>query len=296
MKADLMKKASVLIGILVLVSGCQKPGPIELVDDRDDSNLIQVIATGSDADSIFATSGVDTSGLFNSRYYAKMYFSHVYYSLQSRSDSFMQAEAIFLDKTNPVVWNGHMLGYASLDVGEVTLEGDTLPKVQHKMKLGSTGDTTAGYQYYMKNEHSTGPHDQYHWNGSGKGPVGPFNKSGSSAPSMRVTEVDPPFIPIDAPITLRWKCTNTYVNLFISREGNQVQRAWVPLIYLKIRNIKGEIQLPAKVLEMIPLKQYPRLLFTLTSEAQSVTNIPGYSDDVLLHSASIHNLLLNVGP
>lgn len=293
-----MKIVSVLIGILVIISGCQNPGPIELVDERDDSNLIQVIATGGDADSIFATSGVDTSGLFNSRYFAKMYFSHVYYSLQSRSDSFMQAEAIFLDKTKPVMWNGHMLGYASLDIGDVTLEGDTLPKVQHKMRLGATGDTTAGYQYYMKHEHSTGPHDQFQWRGFGnesKG-IGAFNESGNSAPSMRVTEIDPPFVPIDAPITLRWRCTNTYVNLFISREGNQVQRAWIPLVHLKIRNTKGEILLPAKVLEMLPLKQYPRLLFTLTSEAQSVTNIFGYSDDVLLHSASIHNILLNVGP
>jgi hypothetical protein len=296
MKAEIMKSVSVIIGILLILSGCQKSGPIELVNEQDDSRFIEVIATGNDAESIFATSGVDTSGLVNSRFFGKMYFSQVYYSLQSRSDSFTQAEAIFLDKTKPVEWNGHMIGYASFDVGTLTLEGDTILKVQHKMRLGQVGDTTAGYQYHLRYAHSIGPGSQYNWSGSGNAGIGPFNKTGTSAPQIRVYEIDPPFVPTSAPLTLRWNCTNGYINLFISREGNQVQRAWVPVLHLRIRNVKGAIQIPAKVLEMLPMKRYQRFLFTLTSETQSVTTVSGFADDVLLHSASIHNILLNVGP
>ncbi len=143
---------------------------------------------------------------------------------------------------------------------------------------------------------STGPGDRYSWRGSGNASIGAFNKTGVSAPEMRILEVSPNFVPTQAPMTLRWKCSNTYVNLFISRESNQLQRAWVPVLHLRIRNIKGEIQIPAKVLEMLPLKRYQRFLFTLTSEAQSIETVPGYADAVLLHSASIHNMLLNVGP
>jgi hypothetical protein len=296
MKAELMKTVSVIIGVIFILWGCQKPGPIELVNEQDDSRLIEVIAAGSDADSIYSISGVDTSGLFNSKYFARMYFSHVYYSLPSRADSFMQAEAIFLDKTKPVEWHGHMLGYASFDVGTVMLESDTIPKIQHTMQLGLIGDTSAGFKYRLRNESSIGPGDEYNWRGTGNAGISAFARTGASAPVVRILEVNPQFVPTNAPLTLRWRCTNTYVNLFISREANQVQRAWVPVLHLRIRNTKGEIQLPVKVLEMLPMKQYQRFLFTLTSEAQSVTAIPGYTDEVLLHSASIHNILLNVGP
>lgn len=296
MKAEIMKTVSVIIGILFILSGCQKSDPIELVDEQNDSRFIEVIATGSDADSTFAPSGVDTSGLLNSRYFGKMYFSHVYYSLQSRNDSFMQAEAIFLDKTKPIEWNGHMLGYASFDVGTLMLEDDTVPRLQRRLRLGSFGDSAVGYLYRLRKQHSAGPGGQYHWNGSGNAGVDPFNTTIPSAPEMRVLEINPPFVPPDAPLSFRWRCTNEYVHLFINREGEQPQRAWVPVLHLRIRNMNGEVQIPAKVLEMLPMKRYQRFLFTFTSEERSVTTIPGYPDDILLHSASIHNILLNVGP
>ncbi len=291
-----MKTVSVIIGIFLIFSGCQKSGPIELADEQGDSRFIEIIATGNVADSLFASSGVDTSGLLNTRYFGKMYFSHVYYSLQSRSDSFMQAEAIFLDKTKPVEWNGHIIGYASFDIGTLMLENDTIPRLQRKLRLGSLGDSAVGYQYRLRKQYSAEPGNQFRWSGFGNVGIGPFNTIVPSAPEMRVLDINPPFVPTDAPLSFRWRCTNEYVHLFINREGEQPQRAWVPVLHLRIRNMNGEVQIPAKVLEMLPMNKYQRFLFTFTSERRSITTISGYSDDVLIHSASIHNVLLNVGP
>ena len=296
MKAEKMKIFSVVLGILFILSGCQLSGPIELVNDHDDSRFIEVISVGSDTDSVFASSGIDSAGLLGSRYYGKMLLTDIYYSLPGRSDSFLQAEAIFLDQTKPVEYNGHLLGYASFDVGTLMLEDDTIPRIQRRLRLGPLGDTLIGYHYRLRKQHTGGQGFQYHWRGFGNAGIGPFNTNVPSAPEMRILEIDPPFVPPGAPLSFRWRCMNEYVHIYISREGEQPQRAWIPMLHLRIRNINGEIELPEKVLDILPMKRYQRFLFTLTSEAQAAVVIPGYPDSVLLHSASIHNILLNVGP
>ncbi|MDI6767975.1 MAG: hypothetical protein QME52_14235, partial [Bacteroidota bacterium] len=66
------------------------------------------------------------------------------------------------------------------------------------------------------------------------------------------------------------------------------------ILHMKVRNTKGEITLPTKILELLPIRRFQRYLFTITSENRFTMRIEGYPSDVLVQAASIHNVLLGV--
>lgn len=288
-----MKILSVVLGIVIVFTGCQHTGPIELINEQDNSQFIEIMSVGNPSDTVFSTSGVDSAGLLNPNYFGRMMFADVYYSLPLRADSFIQLEAMFLDKSKPIQYNGHLLGYPSYDVGTLMFDDDTIPRLQRRLRMGSLGDTSIGYRYLLRKQHQNGQIFRYNWRVLGNGSFGPLNTFAPTVQEMRVLEYIPSFVPANGPLTFRWRCTNEYVHLYISREGELFQRSWVPILHLRIRNVNGTIELPAKVLDILPKKHYRHFLFTFSSEAESVVTMHGYQEQILLHTASIHNIILN---
>jgi hypothetical protein len=95
-------------------------------------------------------------------------------------------------------------------------------------------------------------------------------------------------------VQIRWLCANPAVDITISRPGDGLQRSYVPVVQLRVINVKGEVTIPAKVLEILPLNRYSTFLLTVSSLNGNVAAIPGYHNDVLIRSTSIHNIYLNV--
>ncbi len=293
-----MKKNLFLLFSFLIFWGCQKQGPVELIDKEDDSRLIQVQTINNSSDSVFIYSGVDSTGIFgneNSRYFAKMVFSAIRFDRQFKRDSLLQAEAIFLDKSKPVRLNGRLIAYWSLDVGAVKLGNLTLNKLVHRVPLLPQGDSIIGYRYQLRKEYEYT--STYTWQITGQNGISPFDTIINTPPEIRVSNLYPRAIRISEPLNIKWRCTNDYINIIISADPVEGQQnRLIPFLNLRIRNTKGEITIPVKVLKMLPIRKYTRYVFTFSSNSKSIARITGYPDNVLIHSSSIHNISLILNP
>jgi len=282
---------------LFLTTGCQKPGPIEI---QDDSNLINMKTVETAKDSVFGNPGVDTIGISGSpnfEYYGKLIFTAIRYDLPAKRDSFLNAEVLLLDKSKPIIRNGRTLTYSSLDAGSVVLNIDTLQKLERRIGLPfPSKDTSAGFIYHFKGPYTYSPGASCSWKGTGAGLVGAFEIPFTSAAAMNVLNISPTYISVTEPLTITWACNNPTVNITISRQGNQVQRGWEPVMQLQVRNTKAGVTIPQKILEMLPVRHYQQFLFTFSSDIRFTTRVSGYPDDIMVHCASIHNVLLSVRP
>lgn len=293
-----MKNKIFLLLIIAFVLGCQKPGPVELIDDKDDSKLIDIKSTGSVSDTLYAVSVGDTSGNFgaqNSRYYAKLIYQSIRFDRLSRKDSLVNAEAIFFDKDNSIKHNQRIIAFPSFDVGALKINEDALNKIPRRMMLPMRGDTLIGYRYQLRKNYELTTANK--WTATGSGSIGAFDISFSSAPTIRVLNLTTRFIDVSEPLNIKWDCTNPIINIFISREaGDLLVRRLVPVMHLQIRNKKGEVTIPVKILELIPIKKFSRFVFSFVSESSGTVRISGYPEDVLVHSSSVHSIFLSVRP
>lgn len=293
-----MKTNIILILSFLIFWGCQKQGPVELIDEEDDSKLIQLQPINNSSDSIFIHSGVDSTGIFgneNARYFAKMFFSAIRYDKPFKRDSLVQAEAIFLDKSKPVRFNGRLIAYRSFDVGVVRLGNLILNKFVHSVPLIPQRDSIIGYRYQVRSEYVYA--NNYRWQVTGQNGISPFEIQFNTPPEIRVLNLSLRAIRISEPLNMKWRCTNDYINIIISAEpGEGQQYRVIPFLHLRVRNTKGEITIPVKVLGMLPIKKFTRYVFTFSSDSKSTARITGYPDDVLIHSASIHNISLSINP
>ena len=295
MKHSIINLALIVTLFVLVCSGCKNPGPVQLIDNEDDTKLIEMKSVGTVTDSLSLQSGVDSTGLFGAENMSRMIFTGIRYGLPVR-DSLVQAEAVFLDSAAPILHNGRLITYASYDVGTLSIDNDTFDIYPRRIKLPMmVKDTIIGYQYKFKIAYDYHHGHTYHWKGSGRHGIGSFNIPFIPPPEIRITGIVPQYIRVTEPLRLKWDCANQIVDLVISREGGLMQRTWAPVLHLRIRNVKREITIPTKILEILPIKQYQKFLFTFVSDAiPPLTAAIGGYGNILIRSTSIHNVVLNV--
>lgn len=291
-----MKK--IILTLILLLIGCQKENPIELIDDKDDSNLISIQTTSPFTDSLFMVSENDSCGNFDiqhTKFYAKLVTQNILIDRPLQSDSFTTAEAVFYDKNNPIRHNNRIIAFKSFDVGTLRFNAKLMNKFERKIKVNANNDSTIGYRYMLRFNYE---HNNMHnWVASGNDLIDSFMIQYSAPSKLRVLNLRPSTIRISQPLYLKWECSNPVIHLYINaEEGTLMQRRLVPILHLKIQNLKGEITIPVKILELLPIKRYSRYLFSFTSENRITRRINGFSDELLLYSASVHSIYINVQP
>jgi hypothetical protein len=289
--------------IIILLFGCQKPAPVEIIDEQDDSKYIEVTALGNNNDSIYVSPGVDTTGLTsleNSKHFARMILAGVRFDRTDKSGNVIKtesilAEAIFLDKTEPIQQNGRLLTYTSFDVGDLKINSDSIIKYQRQIRL-QMRDSIIGYVYRLLSPYNF--QQSYTWSASGSSNINSFQIPFTTASPIHVLNLNPDTIHISKPLYLKWQCSNPIVNIIISGEEDipYGQRRLRPILQFRVHNNKGEITLPVKILQMIPVKLFQRFQFTFVSDSKFTSTVSGYPDEILIYSASIHNILLIVRP
>lgn len=299
MKHSIINLALIVTLFSLFWSGCKNPGPVELFDEQDDSKLIEMKSVGITSDSLYIQSGTDSTGLLgseNSKYRSKMIYAGIRYGLSPVADSLVQAEAIFMDTTNPVFSNGKIIAYPSFDAGMLIVDGDTLNKYQRRIRMPMSGsDTAIGYIYKLKKRYAFLSEHSYRWRGSGSANIDSLDIPCTTPPEIVITEISSMYIGNNEPLHIKWNCANPTINLIISREGGLQRRTWAPVLHLKIRNTKGEITIPTKIMEILPTRNYKNFLFSFISETRFTTTVGSYGD-VLIQTASIHNIPMNVQP
>lgn len=290
------KITTILISLLILLNACQKQTPVELVDKTDDSNLINIQPLPPSLDSLYLVSDEDSSGnigMLNTKFFAKLVYQSIRIDRPFRADSFTTAEAIFFDNKNPIRHNNRIIAYPSFDIGTLRFNNQIMNKFQRRIMIPLRGDSLIGFRYHLRNAYEYNYTNRWSTNGQDSFP--PFEFTVNAPPQIRITNLVPGTINISEPLYIKWNCSSPEINLFISTEaGNLLQRQLIPILHLRIKNTKGEITIPVRILELLPVKKYSRYMFTFTSEYKFTREISGYSEKILIYSASVHSIMLNL--
>jgi hypothetical protein len=284
-----------ILWLVGLTGGCRQPSPVELTDQQDDSGLITVASVNTSSDSLLVRSGVDSGGLASGSYFGRLVLSAIRSDYPLKKDSSLRSEAIFLDPSHPILRNNRVVAYPSVNIGKLVLNSDTLLSVDRHLSP-SFGDTLVGPEYQSRHPYADPTGMTFHWTNSGSGSFPGFDLQAPSVLPIRVTSLSPAYFSPGRPLKIRWNCANPVVNITISRDAGTAQRSIVPVVQFRVLNRKGEVTVPEKILEILPMNRYKWFLLTVSSDNVVPAAVQGYSHDVLIQSSSIHNILLNVRP
>jgi len=280
---------------LLLAAGCQKPAPVEL-EDTSESEISELTALPGNSYE------PDTTGLLTQhrdRYFAELVVAGVRYDTPNETHTVSLARGIIRDRMDSIVINGRKIGYRTLSVGRLLVNGLPLNIHLLRYRIGMPGfplDTVAGPYYLLLNKDGIGGRGftyfgnyLYTWTNTGSDVV--VNASITSAEEIRVTQPTPRDpVRVRRGLNVEWIGGEEYVYLVVSIWSPEGTR---PVLQMRLRSASRQIFIPPRVLQMLPAgsSQY---VFSFISQSRSEAAISGYRDTVLVYSASVHNLLLSV--
>jgi hypothetical protein len=294
MKATTFILTSLLFGIL-LVTGCQKPGPVELQDTSESEiSEVQPISAPSDF-----SHDPDTTGLVAERYFGELVVAGIRYDAPGESHTMSLARGVFRDRTRPIVIGGRRVGYRTLDVGDLYIDGLPLYKLQRRVPRIPI-DTLVGPFYALLNRDGVGgrgfryfDNHRYGWTNADTNIIIDVNIV--SAKDILVTRPIPQDIVRQRQnLLVEWIGGEEFVHLIVSvqLQGEPTQ----PILRMKLRSRLGRVVIPSNILQMLPADPSSRFVFSFISQTRSQAAMSGYPDTVLVHTASVHSLLLTVQP
>lgn len=302
MKQSLSISFIAIFVLLFLLGGCKKPGPIEL-ETRQEPDGIEVQSVTQPEDTMEETDTTGLLGLERERFFGRIVVSGVRNNRTSGADSVSLAHVVFFDRSRPLMLNGRVLGYHSFDLGSVFIDGLPMYRVPLRLLRNVPGlgtiDTLLGFQYALRNVNGVGgrgfmysPDHSYEWANVGPGTIS-FTIGARSARSLEILQPTPgQTISRRAGMTVRWQGGERILHLVIS--GRNTDNTIVPLLRLKLRGTRGNIFIPPKILQMIRLEYGPRLLLTFVSQTQTTATAVGFSDPILVHTASVQNIAVTI--
>lgn len=287
-----------LLFLTLSLTGCEKPGPIEL-QEKGTSEVTEVepVAVGFFDDA-------DTTGLLASereQYFAELVLAGIRYDTPTDSHTVALARGIFQDKGDSLIIRGKKV-YRTLDVGEIFIDGLRLNKLQRRIKfilpILPPVDTSVGVYYHLQSRDGIGGQgfrylDSHRYEWEVVNTAGTSRILTLSAPELLVTSPHPRNVVSQrSGLTVTWRGGEESVELLVhARETGGTLR---PVLKLRLRNAERRVHLAPKILRLLPVDRYQQFVFSFISRSRSETTVAGYPDAVLVHSASIHNLLLTV--
>lgn len=285
-------------GLILVMAGCQKQGPVELIDEEIASNDLEVLnipppslngLDGSDVDSTLPS-------LITERAFGQLVIAGSLVESATERHETILARGVFYMRNAPVVRGADTL-YSSADVGDLDVDGIRLSKV---MKFAPRNRLdTLGIQYVLGGRDGVGgrglqyfPGHAYEWVCSGAGEVTPFSITVNAADTLRITSPSVnDAISIRRNLTLSWSGGSSPIVIVISDLRSTGKP--VPLFRFRTRGNRGKATIPATVLQLLP-RGRGQFLFSLVSEKHHRVSVGGFGDDVLVQTAYSHNLILRV--
>jgi hypothetical protein len=222
----------------------------------------------------------------------------------SRS-AFSYSRILINDKRNVIrnLSNNRVIGYLGMDVGNAKINAVPLPKTDRPFRTYSSFSPqwTAGSAYTLVDQDNASagsfvyvPGQNYRFVADGHGAVSSFELGIRSPDEITVLQPRAGSVVFrDVDLQIRWNGNRgDSLRVTISSFDAQANIPVKPILQLNVVDGANSIIIPAKILKALPQNGDGHFLFSVISSNMSVTNIPGYSENVLVQASSIHNILL----
>ena len=300
-----MKKLSLYFGILLLsgllILGCDKPAPTELVQDQ---NQLQVQVIAKDTQDEFYSNGFDTTGVATdlSKLQNVITITGAKITYKNITAKASLAQTIFFDMQRPVhTQRGRTIGYKTDTLGTVKFNGITAKQIPLRVMFrdhGIFGDSLLGNRYVLY---------------SGRNNiVDPFNY----APGSFVSYSFQPHMGKSISFNIRTPAEiNANVKMKGSRKNNNLEAtlewdnssadpveiilgAWVrnsnlafPLYRIKPKD-NGRVKLPASLLNSITQDKFDKFIFTFIRRNEGTQ--PFLNNRLHIKSQTIHTIIVDI--
>ena len=296
-----VKYSFALAVILLLFAGCQKQGPVELVDNDLQSQALEVENTPITYDP--SDSGIqDSTEIFptsTKMYYGKLVIAGSEFYGPSEHHEASLAQARFYNKTQPIVVNGDTIAFRTIDAGNISIDNLLLHSVVRTVTQSGMVVDTIGIQYLLLNRDGIGGagfqfygNHRFQWDITGAGSFPGVSETIVSPPKLHITSPTPEYIvSLSRNLRVRWDGGGTRVKIEIC--DVQAGHNSKPLVRMRLRNNHGGVVIPSNVLRLLP-RGRNKFLFTFSTENSFVTHIASFENDILVQAVYSHNLLLQI--
>ena len=304
------KSLPAILSVLAVMTvlGCQKPGPIEVIDPDLQAQSLELENGVLSSPELFGITGVSASSIYPvSRFFAPNGLPNLtqFFVAGMRYDALLEhheaslARVVLFDRSQNVVIGRDTL-YRTIDPGAVRLDGLALYQYPQKYRpTGAVRDTLLGVQYALLSLDGTGGRGFqysgthfYQWEGLGSPQLAAFSLSTVSSPELHVTAPTPhDVIALSQDLRVRWDGGSSNIRVVIS--SIETTGSPRPIFQVKVSANHGGMVIPSTALAILP-RDRSLFLFSFISDITTTVAIPGYPDPVQLETAFVHNLVLKV--
>ncbi len=279
--------------VVVVLASCQQPAEVELRPDNLDDEL--EIYSVAEQDTTVERPAIDSTAILpndDNRFAGLIVANKITYDAGVNVDSAAFSRVFFADRTRPVEFQGRTVGYHGLDLDTVTLNGDPMTKILHRVRIRKAfRDTLVGFEYVRNLTTTFLPNTQYTWSASPQG-IGPVNTSLRSPGNLTVLSPrGGSHLPKNQILNLQWTGQGDTLLIIISSYNRISQRA-KPLLVIKPKVNRNHARLMPKFLRALPGGPYYVFTFVLANRNDILVN--NYPDRVLVQSASIYNSYVEI--
>ena len=302
-----MRRSGFILAFVALswLVGCQEKSPVELALDQSTASLEVKVLPAIDS-TLIVDASVDTSGVMQQEellYPATFLVNGVKTDLGASRSMFSYSRILLNDKRNPISESGKVIGYLGLDVGTAKVNTLDLPKTLRPYRTWTTfsPDFNAGRAYMLVDQDNQpignftyAAGQTYRFVADGRGAVSPFELAISSPEEITILEPKAGSVVFkNDDLQVRWsgKVGDSF-RVLISSYDARSNVPVKPLLQVEVKEGSNSITLPTKVLKSLQANSDGRYLFSFISMNRSVASVPGYSGNVLVQAASIHNIQL----
>lgn len=285
--------------------GCDKPGPTELVNDSNSSDILEAEIISKEIDNEFYSNGYDTSGVTEDlrNYTSIVSVSGIKLTRDGKTDNISVAQVILSDKSRPVYSpNGKLIGYNTIVPGIIKFNSEQARLTNLRIKYREAGvllDTVLGKKYELFNMNGRFFNDQfvYPYNSSIAFYFNPFIGQSTSFNIATPKE-------ITGSVKLNKSSTQNQFNAELSWNGESTNNFSIivgavrksnlqifPLYRLKTAD-DGNLKIPFSFFKNIPRNTFDKISITFIRKYESLNQT--LRSDLYISSQSIHTIIVDI--
>jgi hypothetical protein len=286
-----------------LIVSCDKPAPTQLVDDTNNDYEVELL--NKDLENQYYTSGSDTSGITQdlTGITNLISVSGIKLTDKVRTRTFSLAQAMFFDKSKPIKYSdGRLLSYQTIIPGTIKFNGVEANIVPYRLRFREEGiqkGTLIGNRYLLYNIFGGVPDPFYFsYDASLSFEFIPFiggnnytfsiftPKEIEGSVSLTGKRIDK-----NLKATLNWNTGETKKVSIIVGLIRPGQLSSIPLYKFRTAD-DGEMKIPPRLLNQIPLDRFEKIVFTFIRSYESYHG--NGSNKLLVSSQSIHSIVIEI--
>jgi len=295
----------ILIVIPFIYSGCDKPGPTELLDDPNEYANLDVEIIAKDFNNEFYSNGFDTSGVTEDiRNYASIIsISGIKLTRNGQTDNISSALTMLLDKTKPFLSpRGIVLGYNTLTPGIVKFNDTPARLTNYRVRYLEGGvliDTVLGKKYELFSINGRAFNDPFTfpYNSTVAFYFNPFIGQSSGFNIVTPKEITGNIKLLNLQnqnkisAKLTWDGENANKFFIILGGVRNSNQQVVPFFRIKTQD-DGSLIIPNSILKNIPKDRFNKLSFSLVRKYDMLSRLQ--NTDLYVVSQSIHTIIVDL--